>query len=83
MKAMSEYLMLKKCPRAEAKSGIVLPDGVSSEPVKSTGFEVVSCGPLVTSDFKPGDIVHPGYPEEAVQINGMVFVRERHIIAKE
>ena len=80
MKPLNSFIMLKKRPKAESSVGIILPG--EQEEIRATGFDVIKIGDDVTN-IKVGDVVFPGYPEEAAKINGYVFCKAVHIIAKE
>ena len=81
MEPLSGYVMLKKRPAAERKSGLVLPDGQEEE-VEATGFDVIKVASDV-DNIKAGDVVFPGYAEEARKINKFIFCKANHIIAKD
>jgi hypothetical protein len=81
MEPMNGYIMLKKRPAAERKSGLIVPEGGQAEEIESTGFDVIKVAPDV-DNIKAGDVVFPGY-DAGWSINRFVFYKSTHIVAIE
>jgi hypothetical protein len=78
MKPLNGFVMMKK--RETKTNGIILSEAAQAE-LLDTGFEVLDIAPDVES-VAIGDVVYPGYAEEARAFNGFIFCKAIHLVAK-